>query len=112
MKTWLLVCNRQRILPREPVIEVVSWIANTHTCHLIVIPRQVEPGSTFPYEKPRKMFNLENANELGVSFICDPDFEPFPQCGSQVHWGPSVYAGIRAARDGNLVEMEEWKGGF
>ena len=94
VKTWLLVCNRMKILPKGVVLKVASWIANTHTCHAIKIE-----------------VRLGHAKELGVPFVCDPEFQPFPKCTCygtprdkfrpvSGHWGPNVYAGVGYVRTG------------
>lgn len=84
VKTWLLVYNRLKVLPSDIVKEIVSWVANVHTCHTIVVRRggmggRIRSGPVM----------LEDSKQLGVNFSCNPDFSPYPTCYGHTFLGTS-----------------------
>ena len=107
VQTWLLVCNRQNILPKDVVLEVIKWVVNLHTCHIIAIAPNEKRGYC-TLDKSVSPIRLENVKEIGAPFVCDPDFEPFPKLGCNCnmnpgHWGPNVYANVATIRDTSRV---------
>lgn len=80
VKTWLLVCRRLQIFPKDVVLMIVSWIANTHACKNVALQCKPSDGKTCAYQQYVESHKLDDVKGFNIPFVCDPDFKIYPEC--------------------------------